>query len=86
MSATRNAQQQNDPALSSFDIEPEDDVDLSGGVTRGLSSNSGGNVKILLVNDSTPVIRYMIRGVMYGWAVKQVWEADTDATHVAGWR
>jgi hypothetical protein len=83
---TRNAQQQNDPALSSFDITPTDDVNLAGGVTRGLSSNSGGTVRILLVNDSTPVDRYMLRGVVYGWAVKQVHASGTDATHVAGWR
>lgn len=81
---SRSPQQQNDPAQSSWDITPTDDLDIP--VTRGLSSNSGGNVNVMLVNDDVPHVRFMLRGVVYGWSVRRVYATETDASHVAGYR
>jgi len=61
-------------------VTPSDTADISS--TIGLSVNVAGNVQVLCVGDSTPVVRAVDAGRDYPWRVKRVYSTNTTATGI----
>lgn len=73
-------------AVSAFAITPNDDTDLAYPI-RGLYIGVGGDVKLLLREDTDPVIfKGMVSGAIYAIDAIRVYDADTDATDIVGLR
>lgn len=47
--------------------------------TIGLSVNVGGDVNVLCVGNTAPVVRTVVAGVDYPWRVIAVYDTSTDA-------
>jgi hypothetical protein len=71
-------------AERAFSITPNDSADLAT-VTRGIFVGTTGNLKVLLVGDSDPVIfNGVAAGVVHSLRVKRVYAADTTASNLLG--
>lgn len=72
------------PAKQAFAIAPNDAADLTVS-TRGIYVGSGGNLRLLLVGDTTPVtFENVIGGVTHPFRVRRVYATGTDATGLIG--
>ncbi len=71
-------------AESSFDITPDDAVDLPT-VTRSVYVGTGGNLTCTLVNDDTPVTFFnVVSGSILPFRLKAVKATGTTATDIRG--
>lgn len=50
--------------------------------TIGLSCNGAGDVNVLCVGDTSPVVRTILAGVDYPWRVIAVYSTSTTATGI----
>ena len=71
-----------DPAITLFDIVPDDDADLSH-VTTALSVATPGTVRVTTVNGSVSDV-VVHPGATFPLRVRRVWETGTTATGIRG--
>jgi len=61
-------------------VTPSDTVNIE--PTIGLSCNVAGNVNVLCVGSTAPVVRAINAGCDYPWRVLRVYSTDTTATGI----
>lgn len=72
------------PATSAFAITPSDSTNLTQ-TTRAIYIGSAGNLKVLMLEDSTPVtFTGLVEGTLLPICVKRVYETDTTASNIIG--
>ena len=72
------------PTSSAFAITPSDTVDLDVAV-RGIYVGAGGNLRVLLEDDTSPVTLVgVITGVIYPLRVRRVYSSSTTASSLIG--
>jgi len=72
------------PSSHCFAITPDDNADVQQ-ITKAIYIGGGGDVSILPVRSSTPVIfRNVPAGAMLDVRVRKVFTTDTTAAHILG--
>jgi hypothetical protein len=73
------------PARSAVAITPDDNTDLARGATRGLYIGGGGDVTVIMADDSAAVtLAGLVAGVVHPLRVKRVKATGTTATGIVG--
>jgi hypothetical protein len=73
-------------SASAFEITPSDSVDLAY-ITRAIYFGVGGDIKLLLVDDTVPVTFVNVpEGSMYPFQVKRVYETGRTVDDIVGIR
>jgi hypothetical protein len=74
----------NGAATKAVAITPNDSTDLAT-VTRGIYVGAGGNLRVLLADDTSPVtLTNVSAGVIYPLRVKRVYSTTTTASGLIG--
>lgn len=72
----------NSPGRNAYDVVPNDSEDLAF-VTRKIYVGQGGHLKVLLENDTVPVIlKNVPTGACLELCVKRIYIADTSALYI----
>lgn len=76
----------NGAATAAVAITPNDSTDLAE-ITRGIYVGTGGNLRVLLADDTTPVtLTNVSAGVIYPLRVKRVYSTNTTASNLVALR
>lgn len=70
------------PIVRARSVTPTDSTDLPLTPTKGIIVTADGNLEVVFADDTSEVVIPVLAGVVYPFAVKQVFNTNTTATGI----